>query len=77
MNESKRAFVTGGGGYIGNCLCEALTARGYAVTAFDAHYLEREHHSDSIHRVKVCPPSQLVPKACVHWGSSKTWVHLC
>jgi len=53
MSENKRAFVTGGGGYIGNCLCEALVARGYTVTAFDVRYLEEKRYNDSVHRVQV------------------------
>ena len=55
MSENKRAFVTGGGGYIGNCLCEALVARGYTVTAFDVRYLEEKRYNDSVHRVQVSP----------------------
>ena len=54
MASSKRVFVTGGGGYIGNRLCEALEARGYVVTAFDLRYLTKENDDDSIHRVQVC-----------------------
>ena len=54
MTSSKRAFVTGGGGYIGNRLCEALAAREYTVTAFDLRYLTKENVSDSIHQVQVC-----------------------
>ena len=54
MTSSKQAFVTGGGGYIGNCLCEALAARGYTVTAFDLRYLTKESGNDCIHHVQVC-----------------------
>jgi nucleoside-diphosphate-sugar epimerase len=48
-----RAFVTGGGGYVGSSLCSKLVERGYTVTAFDLRYPE-EDEADNIHRIKVC-----------------------
>lgn len=33
--NQKKAFVTGGGGFIGSCLCEELLSRGFKVTAID------------------------------------------
>lgn len=53
----RRAFVTGGGGYVGSSLCRRLVERGYTVSAFDLHYPEpEEEQNDSIHRVKVWQP---------------------
>ena len=50
--ESKRAFVTGGGGYVGSILCRRLAERGYSVAAFDIRYPERDH-VDEIERIEV------------------------
>ena len=50
--SSRRAFVTGGGGYVGSSLCRRLSERGYAVVAFDLQYPE-DIPTDSIHRIKV------------------------
>ena len=49
-----RAFVTGGGGYVGSALCKQLLERGYTVAAFDIHYQQNEEESDDgIQRIKV------------------------
>ena len=45
--------MTGGGGYVGGKLCEALAVRGYAVTSFDLRYLEPDR-SDGIRRIQAC-----------------------
>ena len=50
--ESSRALVTGGGGYLGQKLCEELVRRGYKVTAFDVHFQD-ESEVSGITRVKV------------------------
>ena len=49
---ARRAFVTGGGGYVGSRLCSQLAERGYTVTAFDLHYPD-EDQGDGIQRIKV------------------------
>ena len=48
----RKAFVTGGGGYVGSSLCRQLLERGYTVVTFDLRYPE-EDQDDGIHRFKV------------------------
>lgn len=48
-----RAFVTGGGGYVGGKLCTALCERGYAVTAADVQFLDKVEQ-DGVRKVEVC-----------------------
>lgn len=55
-----RAFVTGGGGYVGGRLCTALRDRGYVVTAVDVRFLDKEEQ-DGIKKVEV--DRQLI---CLH-----------
>ena len=50
--KRSKAFVTGGGGYVGQKLCEELVRRGYQVTAFDVHFLD-ESDIPGLSRVKV------------------------
>ena len=52
MDSKKRAFVTGGGGFIGDQLCKGLVEKGYAVTAFDLRYLDKDK-DDSVQRIQV------------------------
>ena len=53
----KKAFVTGGGGYVGGKLCQRLSQLGYQVTAFDIRHqievAEAEGGGDDIKRVQV------------------------
>ena len=44
--------MTGGGGFIGGQLCKGLVERGYSVTAFDVHYLDKDQ-DDSVQRIQV------------------------
>ena len=62
MDSKKRAFVTGGGGFIGDQLCQGLVKRGYAVTAFDVHYLNKDQ-DDSVQRIQVGAPRRRCPVA--------------
>lgn len=46
------AVVTGGGGYVGEKLCEALCERGYAVTALDVRYTNADER-ENLRKIKV------------------------
>ena len=50
--SKKRAFVTGGGGYLGSKLCEELTSLGYTVTAFDVFFVN-DSDTPGITKLKV------------------------
>lgn len=45
MYNNKTALVTGGGGFAGGKLCEALHEKGYKVVAVDVHFLEGEENN--------------------------------
>jgi dTDP-glucose 4,6-dehydratase len=47
MKQLKHVVVTGGAGFIGSHLCDALLARGYAVTAIDNLVTGREKNLDA------------------------------
>ena len=47
-----RILVTGGGGFLGNAVAEALSARGDTVVAFDTHFAP-DSSAESDHHVRV------------------------
>ena len=49
----KTALVTGGGGFAGGKLCEALHEKGYKVIAVDVHFLEGAREDEGILQEKV------------------------
>ena len=50
--SKKRAFVTGGGGYLGSKLCDELVNNGYTVTSFDL-FFANDSDAPGITKVKV------------------------
>ena len=68
VDSSRKAFVTGGGGYVGSTLCRQLVERGYSVVAFDLHYPEEKDQTDErIQKVKVSLTS-LIPNCVLFMG---------
>jgi dTDP-glucose 4,6-dehydratase len=64
MSEHKRAVVTGGAGFLGSHLCDALLAEGWHVTAFDSlltgrmanvEHLKNEPRFEFVER-NICEP---------------------
>lgn len=65
MSTQKHVIVTGGSGFIGSHLCEALLARGYAVTALDNFVTGRRENLTPILRN---PNFELI-----EWDVSQSW----
>lgn len=67
--------MTGGGGFIGGQLCKGLVERGYSVTAFDVHYLDKDQ-DDSVQRIQGDIRDSKVVKEAVAQSKADVVFHI-